>query len=67
MSYHLSKDGEEGYPGNQGIVVTYTHRREWTLKIEYTATTDKATPSIWQVLLLQSFPRKRFNHTKHMT
>lgn len=43
LSY-LSKDGEEGYPGNLTCSVTYwlTNRNE--LKIEYHATTDKATP-----------------------
>lgn len=43
LSY-LSKDGEEGYPGNLDITVVYTLTSDNTLKIEYTATTDKATP-----------------------
>ena len=43
LSY-LSKDGEEGYPGNLTINVTYTLGADNSLKIEYTATTDKATP-----------------------
>ena len=43
LSY-LSKDGEEGYPGNLSVKVTYTlsHEDEFTTLIE--ATTDKATP-----------------------
>ena len=40
---YLSKDGEEGYPGNLSVKVTYqlTDRNE--LKIEYLASTDKPT------------------------
>ena len=41
---YLSKDGEEGYPGNLKVSVTYwlNAQNEW--KIQYEATTDKATP-----------------------
>ncbi|MEI6948312.1 aldose epimerase family protein [Paraflavisolibacter sp. H34] len=43
LSY-LSKDGEEGYPGNLNIKVTYSLTDEDELQIDYSATTDKATP-----------------------
>lgn len=42
LSY-LSKDGEEGYPGNLKVKVRYTLTDDNELKIEYDAETDKAT------------------------
>jgi aldose 1-epimerase len=41
---YMSKDGEEGFPGNLNVTVTYTLSDDNGLKIEYTATTDKPTP-----------------------
>lgn len=43
LSY-LSKDGEEGYPGNVTVKVIYTLNDDNELKVEYFAETDKATP-----------------------
>lgn len=40
----LSEDGDQGFPGNLKVVVTYqlTHNNEF--RVDYLATTDKATP-----------------------
>lgn len=40
----MSADGEEGYPGNLRVSATYLLTNENELKIEFTATTDAATP-----------------------
>lgn len=40
---YLSKDGEEGYPGNLNVKVKYTVTEDNELKIEYYAISDKDT------------------------
>jgi len=45
ISFHyFSKDGEEGYPGNVDVTVTYTTTVNNELLIAYSATTDTLTP-----------------------
>jgi aldose 1-epimerase len=40
---YLSKDMEEGYPGNLDVTVTYTIEKNNEIRIDYYATTDKST------------------------
>lgn len=42
--HYLSKDGEEGFPGNLDLTVTYMLTNADEFRIDYEATTDKATP-----------------------
>lgn len=42
--FYLSKDGEEGYPGNLEVTCTYVLTNNNELKILYSAKTDKPTP-----------------------
>jgi aldose 1-epimerase len=41
--HYLSKDGEEGFPGNLQVKVTYMLTQDNGLSISYEATTDKTT------------------------
>jgi aldose 1-epimerase len=40
---YLSRDGEEGYPGNLNVIATYTLTGDNALKVDFTATTDQDT------------------------
>jgi aldose 1-epimerase len=41
--HYLSPDGEEGFPGNLSVTVTYTLTDENAVEIDYRAETDQAT------------------------
>jgi aldose 1-epimerase len=43
LQFH-SADGDEGYPGNLDVTVTYTLSADSALRIDYTAKTDQPTP-----------------------
>jgi aldose 1-epimerase len=42
--HYRSADGEEGYPGNLDVTVTYSFAPAGELRIDYLATCDRATP-----------------------
>ena len=57
---YLSKDGEEGYPGNVTVKLTYTLTDDNELRLDYKQPTDRATPhQSDQPRLLQSRRRRR--------
>lgn len=63
---YVSKDGEEGYPGNLKVKVIYTVTEDNSLKIEYKAISDKDTvvnlTNHSYFNLSGDFTEKIFNH-----
>lgn len=49
--HYMSKDGEEGVPGNLDITVTYWFTNANALRIEYSATTTKPLRSTSRITL----------------
>lgn len=41
--HYLSKDGEEGFPGNLSVTAIYTLTEDNALRLDFSATTDKPT------------------------
>jgi aldose 1-epimerase len=41
--YYLSKDDEEGFPGNLGVTAIYTLTQDNALRLDFSAVTDKPT------------------------
>ena len=60
---YLSKDGDDGFPGNLKVKVTYTLTDDNELVIDYEATTDKAT--VDQPQPAQLFQSRRRRHRRH--
>jgi aldose 1-epimerase len=62
---YFSKDGEEGFPGNLNVKVTYSLNDDNELMVEYTANTDKTTIvnlTHHSFFNLSGFPQKNINN-----